>query len=149
MINDRFLLRKPYLENDHSSKGRNTVTIKRNHLDEFLYPERHLIKRTTNEDLKKPHPQGSESEGESRASIPFLPGATAKEESQPSGGGLPSLPGLPDMSGADSNTPTAVIGGFSLLIMPMPGLTVSNFGSALQTGQQMSQLMPGLSSLAG
>lgn len=150
-INDRFLFKKPFSDNDHSSV-RSTVMIEKSNSDKFIDVKRHLTKRTIAEDYKEPL---LESEGESRASIPFLPSTSAKEETQSSGSGLPSVPGLPqlpgvpDMSGASSNTPTAVFGGFSLVIMPMPGLTMSNIGTALQTGQQITQVMPGLSSLAG
>lgn len=92
-----------------------------------------------------------ENVGEVRASsIPFLP----KGDSESQSSGLPSLPGMSQISGLSnmmpnstsggSNTPTAILGGFSIFIMPMPGLSISNIGNALQTGQQMSQMLPAL-----
>lgn len=101
-----------------------------------------------------------DSEGEGRASIPFLSKGESDSSSSSSSTGLSSVPGLsqiPGVSsaisdtsgGAGSSTPTLVMGGFSFVVMPMPGLTMSNVGSALQTGQQMSQFVPGMPSLPG
>lgn len=94
---------------------------------------------------------------EVRAStIPFLPKGDGESQTT-SSSGLPSLPGMsqipglsnimPNSSSTSSNTPTAILGGFSILIMPMPGLSMANIGSALQTGQQMAQVIPGMPSL--
>lgn len=99
-------------------------------------------------------------EGEGRASIPFLSkGESDSSDSSTSGSGLPSVPGLSQIpgvssamsnaSGSGSNTPTLVVGGFSFVVMPMPGLSMSNIGSALQAGQQVSQFVPGMPSLPG
>lgn len=96
-----------------------------------------------------------DSEGESRASIPFLSKGESDSSSSSSSTGLSSVPGLSQIpgvssaAGAGSSTPTLVMGGFSFVVMPMPGLTMSNVGSALQTGQQMSQFVPGMPSLPG
>lgn len=98
--------------------------------------------------------ESTDAHKEARASsIPYLPKQESEGQSGSGGGlipGLPSIPGLPDsVVGGSSNTPMAVIGGFQMVLMPMPGLTMSNIGSAMQAGQQFSQLVPGMPSLPG
>ncbi|KAG8267329.1 hypothetical protein J6590_053780 [Homalodisca vitripennis] len=98
-----------------------------------------LVKRESPDDINtKLNQKSPKNDSEARASsIPFLP--KGESEGQSSGNGLPSLPGLSGL--AEGSNPTAVIGGFSLLIMPM---SASNIGNALQAGQQLSQFIPSL-----
>lgn len=62
------------------------------------------------------------------------------------GGALPSgFPGLPGgLSGAggDGQSPTLILGGFSVLVMPLRGMSLSNIASMMSGGQQMMQLLP-------
>ncbi|VVC26444.1 Hypothetical protein CINCED_3A025819 [Cinara cedri] len=63
------------------------------------------------------------------------------------GGGLPTgIPGLPGgLSGAGGdgqNAPTLILGGFSVLVMPLRGMSLSNMASMMSNGQQMMQLLP-------
>ncbi|XP_065201714.1 uncharacterized protein LOC135832406 isoform X1 [Planococcus citri] len=57
---------------------------------------------------------------------------------------IPELPfGLPNgysSNGQGSQTPTLIMGGFSILVMPMPGLTPGNMANMFQTGQQLGQV---------
>lgn len=57
------------------------------------------------------------------------------------GGGLPGIPGggLPQ---GDGQNPTLVLGGFSILLLPMKGMSLSNMASMLSTGQQLGQMLP-------
>lgn len=56
---------------------------------------------------------------------------------------IPELPfGLPNgysSNSQGSQTPTLIMGGFSILVMPMPGLTPGNMANLFQTGQQLGQ----------
>lgn len=163
--NDKMLMEKPYsMEDIESAFFGNEKTDGYNKVDK-IYP---LSKRATPDqgtssanpaEKKILQSEKKDSEGESRASIPFLSKGESDSSSSSSSTGLSSVPGLSqipgvssamsDTSGAGSSTPTLVMGGFSFVVMPMPGLTMSNIGSALQTGQQMSQFVPGMPSLPG
>lgn len=63
------------------------------------------------------------------------------------GGGLPGgLPGVPGLSqGGDdggSPNPTLILGGFSVLVVPMRGMNLGNMASMLSAGQQLGQMFP-------
>lgn len=155
------LMEKPYsMEDIENAFFGNDKTDGYNNVNK-IYP---LSKRATTEQgsssantVEKELLQSDkkDSEGESRASIPFLSKGESDSSSSSSSTGISSVPGLSQIpgvssaAGAGSSTPTLVMGGFSFVVMPMPGLTMSNVGSALQTGQQMSQFVPGMPSLPG
>lgn len=55
---------------------------------------------------------------------------------------MPELPfGLPNSysNSQGSQTPTLILGGFSILVMPMPGMTPGNVANLFQPGQQLGQ----------
>lgn len=163
--NDKMLMEKPYLKEDIESaflgndKTDGYQNFKKKYpLSKRALPEHGLsVANTAEREILES--EKKDSEGESRASIPFLSKGESDSSSSSSSTGLSSVPGLSQIpgvssamsntSGASSNTPTLVMGGFSFVVMPMPGLTMSNIGSALQTGQQMSQFVPGMPSLPG
>ncbi|XP_054281394.1 uncharacterized protein LOC128999063 [Macrosteles quadrilineatus] len=146
------------LEINYASEKRTFTSLSRsypeeemNELDGLILPIR-LRKRDTEKEslLDQIGEKGVDENAnkEARASIPFLPKQESEGQSGSGGGlipGLPSMPGLPDAS----NTPVAVMGGFQMILMPMPGLTMSNIGSAMQAGQQLSQMVPGMPSIPG
>lgn len=60
------------------------------------------------------------------------------------GGGMPGLPGGGLMSQGDgqSQSPTLVLGGFSAILIPMRGMSMSNVMSMMSAGQQFGQMLP-------
>lgn len=80
-------------------------------------------------------------EGKASTPFPYIPGmpngspsSSTSSNSNPLYGGY-SPPGKSDA--------TLIIGGFNVLLVPMPGVSANNMGSMLQNGQQLSQLAPG------
>lgn len=61
-------------------------------------------------------------------------------------GGIPS--GLPDGipgglgEGGQGQSPTLILGGFSILLVPMKGMNMANMASMLSAGQQLGQMVP-------
>jgi len=82
-----------------------------------------------------------------------VPGGTGGESTTASTTGAPAMPfgipgGLPG-SGLTTTgdekgggTPTLIFGGFSLMVVPMRGMSMSNMASMLSTGQQLGQMVP-------
>ncbi|XP_050443295.1 uncharacterized protein LOC126847204 isoform X2 [Adelges cooleyi] len=70
--------------------------------------------------------------------------STTPTLTSPSGllsGGLPG--GIGGNEGDDKQqSPTLVLGGFSALLIPTRGMSMSNIMSMMSTGQQLSQLIP-------
>lgn len=61
----------------------------------------------------------------------------------PFGGGLPGLPGgASGEDGGDGGNPTLILGGFSILLVPMRGMSMANMASMLSAGQQLGQMLP-------
>lgn len=61
---------------------------------------------------------------------------------------LTQIPGYPSNFSnssqlSSSQSSTLVIGGFSILLVPMPGISANNFASILQPGQQFGQFVSG------
>lgn len=79
-------------------------------------------------------PGGGESTTGSPAAIPGggfgIPGGLP-------GGGLGAV--TDDKGGG---TPTLVFGGFSMMLVPMRGMSMSNMASMFSTGQQLGQMVP-------
>lgn len=83
--------------------------------------------------------------GESATTTTATPTSTSGS-SLPSGilGGLPGggLPGTGSSQEDGQNNPTLVLGGFSILLMPMRGMSLSNIMPMLSAGQQVGQMLP-------
>lgn len=56
--------------------------------------------------------------------------------------GIPGFPGGLSGAAGDGQNPTLVLGGFSVLVMPLRGMSLANMASIMTSGQQMMQLMP-------
>lgn len=61
---------------------------------------------------------------------------------------LTQIPGYPSNFSnssqlSSSQSSTLVIGGFSILLIPVPGISANNFASILQPGQQLGQFASG------
>jgi len=77
-----------------------------------------------------------------------MPGGGEPTTAAPSGlfGGLPGA-GLPEGGGplspqGDGQDSTLVLGGFSALLVPVRGASVSSVMSTLSGGQQLGQMLP-------
>lgn len=75
------------------------------------------------------------------SSGPSLPGAGYL-----SGGGLPGglsgVSGLAQGEDGGGQSPTLILGGFSVLVMPVRGMNMANMASMLSAGQQLGQMFP-------
>lgn len=87
-------------------------------------------------------------------SVPFLSSSNSETSNSGKESSLTSLsskvPGIPNIPSGitdSGSSPTAVIGGFTMMLMPMPSASLSTMQNMLQTGQQFSQLLPALPSL--
>lgn len=69
-----------------------------------------------------------------------LPGGLLGGGALPSG--FPGLPGGLSGAGGDGQSPTLILGGFSVLVMPLRGMSLSNIASMMSGGQQIMQLLP-------
>lgn len=92
---------------------------------------------------------GSGSGGESTATTATTPESSSSQSSGGLFGGLPGVPsGIPGASylgggeGGGGQSPTLILGGFSIMLVPMRGMSLSNIGSMLSTGQQLGQMLP-------
>ncbi|XP_025407946.1 uncharacterized protein LOC112681840 isoform X4 [Sipha flava] len=59
-----------------------------------------------------------------------------------SGSGLPGISGLSQGEDGGGQNPTLILGGFSVLVMPMRGMNMANIASMLSAGQQLGQIFP-------
>lgn len=83
--------------------------------------------------------------GESTTAAAAPSAESSAGPSLPTGGMLSGLPGAGLAGGssqADGQTPTMIIGGFSALVIPMRGMSLSNMASMMSAGQQFGQMLP-------
>jgi len=59
--------------------------------------------------------------------------------------GIPGAGGLPSsylQGDGGGQSPTLILGGFSVVVVPMRGMNMANMASMLSAGQQLGQMVP-------